>query len=177
MRRGWAIVAALGMLAASARAAEPVRRSRPSRDEAFKMVVAYLLSNLQERLGLSDEEYVRVLPLVQQRQSHRREMFEEREEALGHLRKLVRRGEKGNELEAAIRELDRVESEGPKQLAADLSAIDAELSVVQQAKYRLLERDVERRVRELARRHLRERGRRGAEQPAPDESPEGSSGP
>jgi hypothetical protein len=158
------------MLVASARAAEPARRSRPGRDEAFKMVVAYLLSNLQERLGLTDEEYLRVLPLVQQRQNHRREMFEGREEALGRLRMLVRRGESGDELEAAIRQLDAVESEGPKQLAADLSAIDAELSVAQQAKYRLLELDVERRVRELARRHLRERGPRGARQPSPDES-------
>ena len=84
---------ALGMLATSAGAAEPARRSRPGRDEAFRMVVAYLLSNLQERLGLTDEEYLRVLPLVQQRQNHRREMFEGREEALGRLRMLVRRGE------------------------------------------------------------------------------------
>jgi hypothetical protein len=162
------MLVALGLLAGSAEAVE--RRGRAaSRDEAFKMVVAYLLSNLQERLELTDQEYLRLLPLVQQRQSHRREMHEGRQAAIHRLHELVSRNEAGEELAAAIRELDRVENEGTRRLAADQAAIDAGLSVLQQAKYRLMEAEVERRVRELARRFSRGRAPRDEPPAAPEE--------
>jgi hypothetical protein len=57
----------------------------------------------------------------------------------------------GTATEAAVRELLRevkaVEAEEPATLGRDREAIDAVLSPVQQAKYRLLEAEVERRVR------------------------------
>jgi hypothetical protein len=169
VRKGWAVLVALGFLAGNAEAVERRGRDAASRDEAFKMVVAYLLSNLQERLELTDQEYVRLLPLVQQRQNHRREMHEGREAAIHRLHELVGRSEAGEELNATIRELDRVENEGPKRLAADQAAIDTGLTVLQQAKYRLLEAEVERRVRELARRFSRGRDPRDQPPPAPEE--------
>ena len=43
------------------------------RDETFRLMDAYLISNLQESLGLTDEQFVKALPLVKKLQSDRRD--------------------------------------------------------------------------------------------------------
>ena len=43
------------------------------REEAFRMIDAYFLSNLQESLGLTDEQFVRLLPNVKRLQNDRRQ--------------------------------------------------------------------------------------------------------
>jgi hypothetical protein len=136
------------------------------------MVVAYLLSNLQERLELTDEAYARLLPLVNARQRHRREMHERRGAAMRELHELVRRDADEAAIAAAVAKVDRVEVEEAKRLADDLAAIDAELSTIQRAKYRLMEAEVERRVRELVRRITRTRGRGDRDEPRPPTRPE-----
>ena len=161
MSRAFAALLALSLLGGNLWAGEQGRRRGGHRsDEAFKMVVAYLLSNMQESLELNDEEYLELLPRVKLRQNHRRDFHEGRAKAMRQLRRLVSSGGDEASITAALAELDTLETTGPARLAADLEAIDAALTPLQRAKYRLMEADVERRVRDLARRIGRERGPR-----------------
>lgn len=152
------VVVALSILAGgTARAQEPEgeggRTPEGRRTEAFRMVDAYVVSNLQESLGLTDAEFVRVLPLVKKLQTARREHLLERGRLLRQLRQQLR---SGTASEAAVREtLDRlraVEGSGVERTRADLAELDAALTPLQQAKYRVMELEVEQRMRELANR-------------------------
>jgi hypothetical protein len=50
-----------------------------------------------------------------------------------------------------LKELKTIENEEPQTLRKSMDAIDAALNPLQQAKYRVLEADVERRIREIMR--------------------------
>ena len=56
------------------------------------MVDAYIVSNLQESLGLTDEQFVKALPLVKRLLGERREFAERRREALRELRQMLQSG-------------------------------------------------------------------------------------
>jgi hypothetical protein len=143
----------LGFILASALPAFPQdaspARERHSRDDAFKMVDAYLVSNLQESLALSDEQFVKLLPLVKRLQTDRRELAVRRKRALGDMHRLL---ENGSATEARLRELldeiRAVEEGEATTIRRDMQAIDAALDPIQQAKYRVLEGKVEQRIRE-----------------------------
>lgn len=153
-----ASVLATGLLLAgtAAFAQEPPRRGpgpggrRESREEVFKMVDAYILSNLQESLGLTDEQFVKLLPLVKKLQVDRRESARAHFEHLIELRRLF---ESGQATEARVAEqmktLRQAELDQANAQHKGLESIDAQLSVVQQAKFRILEMEVEQRLRNL----------------------------
>jgi len=156
---------------------EAPNRGRPARpglpgDEAFRMVDAYVLSNLQESLGLTDEQFLRLLPLVKRFHGDRRDFAQRRRRAFVELRKALEAGGyTEDQVAQALRALKAVETEEPVAIRRDLDAIDAALSPVQQAKYRVLEAEVERKIRELVR-QIRAQGgtardRRGQETPQP----------
>ncbi len=114
------------------------------------MVDAYFVSNLQESLGLSDEQFVRLLPMVKRLQNDRRQLAQRRQRALQEMRKLLQAGNATEgRLEDLLRELKAVESEQPTVVRRDLDAIDGVLTPVQQAKYRILELEVERKIRDV----------------------------
>jgi len=155
MRRTAALVLSLLALAPSARAQGAGRAggaNRPARDELFKMIDAYIISNLQESLGLSDEQFVKILPLVKKLRADRRDHVERRRETMAEMRRLL---ESGTATDAGITALMKTlrdqEAEEPVTLRRDMDAVDALLTPVQQAKLRLLEARVEQRLRELVR--------------------------
>ena len=127
--------------------------NRPARDELFKMIDAYIVSNLQESLALTDDQFVKILPLVKRLHASRRDYVERRRETLGEMRRLL---ESGTATEVRIatlmKALKEQEAEEPLVLRKDADAVDALLSPLQQAKLRLLEARVEQRLRELMRR-------------------------
>lgn len=123
--------------------------ARARREEAFRIVDAYVVSNLQDSLGLSDEQYVRVLPLVTKLQSDRRDYFLGRGRMIREMRRLLHAGGSEAALVEKLGELKRLESEGLARTRSDSDALDAALTPLQQAKFRLLEVEVERRMREL----------------------------
>jgi hypothetical protein len=145
-----------------ARAQEP----KPGpRDEVVKMVDAYIMSSLQDRLGLSDEQFAKVVPLLTRLQKDRRIYAQRRHELLKEMRQLL---ETGHATEARITELmadmHKLEIDQPATLRKDTEAIDSNLTSTQQAKLRVLEMQVEQRIRDLvgARRQQRlGRGRPG----------------
>lgn len=127
----------------------PPGPARP-RDDIFKMIDAYIVSNLQESLSLSDEQFVKLLPLVKRLQTERRGLTQRRIRALGELRRLFDSGSATDvRVTDLLKELKAVEAEEPATLRRNMAAIDAALTPVQQAKYRVLEVEVERRIREL----------------------------
>jgi hypothetical protein len=151
------------------RAVDAEERAGAGRDEAVKMIDAYILSNLQESLGLSDEAYVRLLPLIKRQHGERRELNQRRMQALWDLRRELRQGRATEQSVAeGLKQIKKIEAEAPLALARNQQAIDAQLDPVQQAKYRVFEAEVDRKVRELLR---QARHRRGVRRGSPDAEP------
>jgi hypothetical protein len=170
-----AILLSASALASAQEAAPPAGGPPRPREEAFRMIDAYFVSNLQESLGLSDEQFVRILPMVKRLQNDRRQLAQRRQHVLQEMRKLLQSGSATEgRLEELLRELKAAESEQPSVIRRDLDAIDGVLTPVQQAKYRILELEVERKIRDVmaqmrgqARPPGRGRPRGGEEPPRP----------
>jgi len=179
VRRTLSATLSLLLAAALAPAQEPRHRDGrrpPPRDDVFQMVDAYFVGNLKDRLELTDDQLARLLPRVRQLQSDRRELAQRRFRAMHELRAALR---SGTATEAGVQEIlgqvKAVETEEPQALRRHREAIDAVLTPVQQAKYRLLEVEVERRVRQaLSRTRGGGPGRPGREERSPgrEEPPE-----
>jgi Spy/CpxP family protein refolding chaperone len=157
------LVLALGAGNARAQAREEPggRGERPGRAEAFRMVDAYVMSNLQESLGLTDEQFAKAFPLVKKLQAERREYYAERTRRLREMRRLLRQGgaPEAQVLEL-LRQVKALDADGPAAARKSLEALDAVLTPVQQAKFRILELEVEQRMRDLVRRARPREGER-----------------
>ena len=130
--------------------AEGQASRRGNRDEAYKMIDAYVVSNLQESLELTDEQFVKLLPLVKRLQSDRRAVLQRRQQPLMELRRLLGSGAATEaKVSELLRQVKAAEAEEPVVLARDREAIDAALSPVQQAKFRVFEAEVDHKIREL----------------------------
>ena len=139
----------LVVLAAGWAGAQTPAARRP-REEAFKMVEAYIVSNLQESLGLTDDQFARLLPHVKRLQKDRRDFAQRKGRTMAELRRIL---ESGSATEPRVAELMKevkaVEVEQPETVRKDMEAIDGVLTPVQQAKFRLMEVEVERKIRAL----------------------------
>lgn len=135
------------------------------------MIDAYIVSNLQESLDLTDQQFVTLLPLVKRLQSDRRAFVQRRQHSLMELRRLLGSGGATEPRVAELlREIKAVEVEEPSVLRNDRDAIDAALSPVQQAKFRVLELEVERKIRGLLN-QIRAQRRGRANPRKPEERP------
>ena len=148
------LVIGLGLVVPATAAQEKDRSGRSERrDEAFRMVDAYIIANIQESLELTDEQYEQVIPLVNKLQKARRKHFSERYHTERRLRRLLGSGTATEaEVIEALEHLKTLDVEGPATLRTHAEALDAALSPLQQAKYRVFEADVEHRLRRLMRR-------------------------
>lgn len=168
MRRAAATAAATALsvaLAGPAAAQEPGPPGAGARrEEAFKMIDAYIVSNLQESLGLSDEQFVKLLPLVRKQRAERRAFAQRRMATLQRMRLLLNSGvaTEGGVAEL-LRELRTIDLEEPQAARKNLEAVEALLAPIQQAKYRVLEVEVERRIIDL----MGRRQSRGGQRPQP----------
>ena len=162
---GLALVWGLTAPGASGQERSP-SRSKERRDEAFRMVDAYVIANIQDSLDLDDDQYARVIPLVSKLQKTRREHHGERGRALHKMRHLLRSGTATEaEVAEALKAFNALETEGPERIRAQQSALDGILTPLQQAKYRVFEGEVEQRMRELMRRGRRDRSPEGQPRP------------
>ena len=144
---------ALG-LAGLASAQPAADRPRPGagrpRDEAFKMIDAYIMSNLQESLGLTDDQFVKLLPVVKRLQSERRAFAEKRQQMIREVRRQLNSGTATEgQIAETLREIKKVEIDEPAATRRNMDAIDGALSPVQQAKFRVLQVEVELKIRDL----------------------------
>ena len=157
------LVLAVGAGGARALAQEdaPAGPDRRPRDEAFKMVDAYVVSNLQESLGLDDAQFAKAIPLVKKLQADRRAYFLERTRTVREMRRLLHQGGASEtEVLDLLKQLKALDVDGPAQTRRNVEALDALLTPVQQAKYRVLEMEVEQRMRELMNRVRPRQGQR-----------------
>jgi Spy/CpxP family protein refolding chaperone len=120
------------------------------REETFRLMDAYLISNLQESVGLTDEQFARALPLVKKLQSDRRDFARRRMQALRSLRKTL---VSGNATEAGVadllKEVKNASADERAGTVRNAEALDAVLTPLQQAKYRVFEAEVDIRLRHL----------------------------
>ena len=114
------------------------------------MIDAYVMGNLQESLGLTDEQFVKILPLVKKLQKDRRDFTQRRRQALQELRRTLASGSatEARALEL-LKGLKTIESEEPPLILKDLQAVDAALTPMQQAKFRVMEVEIEARIRQM----------------------------
>jgi len=161
------LVLGFGTAVGSALAQEEEPAGRPPREEAFRMVDAYLVSNLQESLGLTDEQFAKSIPLVKRLQSEKRQYLLERTRTVREMRRLLQRGgATETQVLDLLRQVKALDADGPTRTRKNLDALDAMLSPLQQAKYRVLELEVEQRMRELMNRvRPRSPARQGARPP------------
>ena len=92
MSRCRGLALALFVVARAAAAQEDAPAARNPREEAFRMVDAYVVSNMQESLGLSDEQFAKAIPLVKKLQRERRDYLMERGRVMREMRRLLRQG-------------------------------------------------------------------------------------
>jgi Spy/CpxP family protein refolding chaperone len=120
------------------------------RDETFRLMDAYMISNLQESLGLTDEQFAKVMPLVKKLQSDRRDFARRRMQAIRSLRRTL---VSGSATEAGVADLlKEVKNASTEERAATVrnaEALDAVLTPLQQAKFRVFEAEVDIRLRHL----------------------------
>ena len=170
MRRvaGAVILSVLSVAGVSGQEAARPEGPGLGREEAFKIVDAYVVSNLQESLGLTDEQFTRLLPLVMKLHNDRRDLVRRRLQSLREMRRLLASGTATEaQVDERLREVKKVENDEPAMLRRDRDAVDAALSPLQQAKFRVLESEVEQKIRGLRNRMQMEgrpggRGRRQA---------------
>jgi len=170
---GAAVLVALCAAGVSGQEAERPEGPGRGRDEAFKIVDAYVVSNLQESLGLTDDQFSRLLPVVMKLHHDRRDLVHQRLQSLRELRRLLASGTATEaQVEERLRDVKKFENDEPNLLRRDRDAVDAALSPLQQAKFRVLEAEVEQKIRGLRNRmqmegHAGGRGRRQG--PGPQE--------
>ena len=140
-------------LASTAAAQEPPMpgdgEGRRPRGEVFRVLDEYLAANLQERLGLGDEQLQRALPLVRRLHADRRQFAERRLQALGQMRRFARSGVNDDTRAAELlRGVRAAEAEEHAAVRAAQEALDGVLTPTQQVKYRIFEAEVEHRIRQ-----------------------------
>lgn len=125
------------------------RRGR-GREEIYRIVDAYVAEHLQARLGLTDDQLARAVPLARRLQADRRRFAERRMRALHAMRRMERAG-LVNDARAAeiVREMKAAEIEDAAATRASREELDAVLTPSQQLKYRILESEIEQRLRKL----------------------------
>jgi Spy/CpxP family protein refolding chaperone len=156
MSRIWMAAPALLACAALAPAEDakpPASQSgdeRTLREDVNEVVDALLVMKVQERIGLSDEQFSKLVPLIKKQQRERREVESRRFHALGEMRRLFASGTATeSRVVELLRDLKAAEADLPVVLRRNMDAIDALLTPLQQAKYRILDAEVGRHVREL----------------------------
>jgi hypothetical protein len=129
---------------------EPAGHVPELRDETFRLMDAYMISNLQDSLGLTEEQFSRALPLVKRLQSDRRDFAKRRMQALRLLRKALASGTatEGSVVDL-LKDLKAASADERAGTLRNLEALDAVLSPLQQAKYRVFEAEVDVRLRHL----------------------------
>jgi hypothetical protein len=134
------------------------------REEVFKMVDAYIVSNLQDSLGLTDDQFARLVPLVKRLQTDRRELTLRRQALMREMRAMLQAGTATeSRVSDVLKDVKAVDAELPVTLKRDQDAIDASLNPLQQAKYRVLEFNVDQRIRGLMNRWVQsQRQQQGA---------------
>jgi hypothetical protein len=148
------MLASAAIVGAEQRGGASPGRGDMSPAEVQRIFDGYLLVQVQDALGLSDQQFAQVVPRLKALQDARRRHQQERGRLLMELQRLTRPNATGQPSdEAAIKERVTVLQEGEVRFADEqrraYSAIDEVLDVRQQGRFRVFEEQIERKKLEL----------------------------
>lgn len=140
--------------------------------EIQRLFDAYLVMEAQQALALTDQQYPQVLTRLKALQDTRRRSQLERNQLMQQLQRLTnpRQLNRGDEaqLKDRLTALQELESRTAAELRKAYTALDEVLDVRQQARFRVLEEQIERRKIELL---MRARRQNRPNQPGPNNPP------
>lgn len=127
--------------------------AQPNRQDVRGMMEAYVLSKLQDALDLTDEQFGQMVVAQTKLSDTRHEYRQNRMRVLRQMRQILQDEDAGeNELQPLLDELEALREEFLASEKSRYQAIDAILDVRQQARYRILEVELQRRLQEMMRR-------------------------
>lgn len=136
----------------------PPERVAPG--ELQRLFDAYFVANIQDALGLSDDQYSQIIPMLKHLQQVRREHQQRRRDGLRELRQLsVSAGSDDAQLREHLKVLADVDERFAQEQRKVVAGIDGLLNVRQQARFRVYEEEMERRKLDLIGRFQRNEGR------------------
>lgn len=161
----WGLMSVLvlaSLTAAAARAAaQPAPQSAPgpavdasdglSPQEVQRLFDAYALVQVQEQLGLADDQYGRFLTRLKALQELRRQHLRDRDRLIRELARLTqpRATATDADLKTHVDELDQVDATAATELRKAYAQIDELLDTRQRARFRVFESAMERRKLDL----------------------------
>lgn len=125
------------------------RRDQVGPAPVEELVEGFYVSRLQEELALSDEQFVKILPVLRQSLRERREKAQRRARALNELRQLMDQGASEEEIKKQVCEVDQAELDAATAQQKLASSVDPLLSPAQQAKWRIFQVSIEQRIRRM----------------------------
>lgn len=156
-------------LAAQTPPAQPTPPSLPEASpdirpgEVQQLFDAYVLVQIQDSLGLNEQEYTNLLPRLRVLQQVRRRMLQERLRLINELQKLTNPRLPQPAEESVVKERLSALQELESRYAADLrrayDGVDEMLNIRQRARFRVFEEQVERRKLQLLLRATRQNRR------------------
>ncbi|HEY7411137.1 MAG TPA: hypothetical protein VII13_10370 [Vicinamibacteria bacterium] len=160
-------------LAVPAMAQPPGQGPAPGRERIARMIEEHFARRLREDVGLGAEQVERIMPMVRRLQQERRQAREARLRALQELRRVLASGTATEARVAGlVQSLRAQEREAPERVRRGMDEIDAQLTPVQQAKFRILEVALERKVREARERWRRQGAPRDGGRAPGDDDPD-----
>jgi hypothetical protein len=142
-----------GVLSAQGLQPNPNRPVRPRAEAAIADVVQGLfIAQFQEQVQVSDEQYVKVLPLLRQGIEGMRTNANRSLMAINRLRQMINTNASEDDLNAQIREVDEAERQSKAAQQTFVSKVDPFLTTEQKARFRLFQSTFDLRLRELMQR-------------------------
>jgi hypothetical protein len=158
-RRVSCLIIGLALVSATALARGQEQPRRAAREDLEGLMEAYVISKLQESLELSDQQFAQMVVAQKRISGHRREHRNKRQKMLQQLRRALNDpGTEDDQIADMLNQLKQAQVDIEAQQRADYQEIDKILGVRQQARYRILELEIQRRFQQMAR-QVRDRQR------------------
>lgn len=130
--------------------ARPANR-RPNAAPAIQdAVVGFYIEQFPQQVEVTDEQFVKVLPILRQALRERREISARKTRTLNQLRMMVQSGDgSDDEIKRLLRELDKADADLQSSQEKFLNTIDPLLTPRQQARLRIFEFMIDQRIRRM----------------------------
>jgi hypothetical protein len=141
--------------------------ARGGQTAILDMVEGFYVSQLPAMAELSDEQFVKILPVLRQALRERFDISNRRTAAMNQLRQLLERGGSDEEVLPLVREMDKADADVQISREKFLTAVDPLLTPLQQARLRMSLINIDQRVGNMIQRAINANANR-ARPPAPD---------
>ncbi len=156
--RALAVIGMLALWSAGAYAAHPMQRGPRNLGrgvsplpvpEIQEMIQGFYVSRLQQELTLDDEQFVELLPALRDSLEQRNRLGQEHSRALNELRRALQEGASDDEFNRLVQDVDNTERQLRDVQEELLREVDPTLTPEQRARFRIVQPNVENRIRNL----------------------------